>query len=161
MLSNIFEKKCCWYCMFILLLCAITAIFIIYLLQSNSKTDPLGSLSEKPLTYKTIEFANFNIRIQNAFESEEKWPKDPALIANEFTDGPFGKHTILSVNKVDTGYDIVIIYDKITDDSVRGYRFDINIEENGTGLLQLTDARKSWSCWEDRGHQDYSNEPCL
>lgn len=64
------------------------------------------------------------------------------------------------MNKTESGYNAIMIFDNIPDDSIRGYRYDIKIEEN-QDKLQISDAHKRWNCWEGRGHKGYSNEPCV
>ncbi|WP_223671266.1 hypothetical protein [Kangiella shandongensis] len=46
------------------------------------------------------------------------------------------------------------------DDSISSYKYLFTIKNNQSGKLIFTEAQESWSCWPDRGHQDFSTEKC-
>lgn len=46
------------------------------------------------------------------------------------------------------------------DDSISSYRYQLVLRNNEKGQLIFTKAQESWSCWPERGHQDFSAEKC-
>lgn len=69
---------------------------------------------------------------------------------------------ILTARDSDTGnYRAIAIFDAVPDDdSVSGYRYDITVRIGNGGVLEIIEGSESWRCWEDRGHQTFSTEPC-
>jgi hypothetical protein len=57
--------------------------------------------------------------------------------------------------------EITVTLDRLSDDSVRAERYVLSLERQTDGTLRLVSARRSWRCWEGRGHQDFSTELCL
>lgn len=47
------------------------------------------------------------------------------------------------------------------DDSIKSYKYLLTFKRNKEGLWVVTEARESWSCWPERGHQDFSTKSCL
>jgi hypothetical protein len=57
-------------------------------------------------------------------------------------------------------YSVVLVYDNVPDDdSSSGYRYDIKLNANND-KLEIVSMKESWRCWPDRGHRDFSTEPC-
>ena len=46
------------------------------------------------------------------------------------------------------------------DDSIKSYKYLITFKQDRAGLWTATEAKESWACWPDRGHQEFSIEPC-
>lgn len=46
------------------------------------------------------------------------------------------------------------------DDSVSGYKYQFVLEIDDNGFWKVIEAKESWACWPDRGHHDFSIEPC-
>lgn len=46
------------------------------------------------------------------------------------------------------------------DDSVSGYKYRFVLAKDNSGFWKLIEAKESWACWPDRGHRDFSIEPC-
>jgi hypothetical protein len=60
-----------------------------------------------------------------------------------------------------TGHDAVLIIDAGQgDDSIRGYRYTLQLQQQSAGQWQVVRAGKSWRCWPERGHQSYGSTPC-
>jgi len=58
-------------------------------------------------------------------------------------------------------YAATLIFDNVPDDdSVSGYRYDIQLNNHLPGRWELTEVRESWRCWEGRGHRVFSVSPC-
>jgi hypothetical protein len=57
-------------------------------------------------------------------------------------------------------YGVVLVFDDVPDDdSSSGYRYDIKLNESND-KLEIVSMKESWRCWPDRGHRDFSTEPC-
>jgi hypothetical protein len=117
---------------------------------------PVSSQREKP-------FADFNRTAAEAASRGEDWPQDPVLFARRFS----GRHSerIGAWSMEGTGerpsrYRLVVISDGFLDDSVRGERLEMLLVRSAGEYWQVGEARSSVRCWEDRGHQDFSGEPC-
>ena len=68
----------------------------------------------------------------------------------------------ISKNSHQDYYDVVIIYDDVSDDdSVSGYRYDIKIHQTDNDVWEFIEIRQSWRCWEGRGHREFSSLPCV
>lgn len=91
---------------------------------------------------------------------------NPLLIISRLWFEPYARNTVALIDKTkDDSFDIytsVLIFDNIPDDdSLSGYRYDIKLRKDSSGGWQVTEARKSWRCWQDRGHRYFSTEPCV
>ncbi len=78
---------------------------------------------------------------------------------------PLAKDSVMSINKIKADgsyvYAVTLIFDNIPDDdSVSGYRYDIKLRKNLHGIWLITEAKKSWCCWQGRGHSYFSVAPC-
>ncbi|VAW60748.1 hypothetical protein MNBD_GAMMA08-3054 [hydrothermal vent metagenome] len=75
------------------------------------------------------------------------------------------QHSVLSISKTNSEpqgvINVTLILDNIPDDdSVSGYRYDIKIKEVSDLVIEIIQAKKSWRCWEDRGHRNFGVSPC-
>lgn len=60
----------------------------------------------------------------------------------------------------DSIFDGIFIFDRVPgDDSVSGYRYDIQLKANAD-KFEIVKLDESWRCWPDRGHQYFSADPC-
>lgn len=46
------------------------------------------------------------------------------------------------------------------DDSIKSYKYLLTFNRNKEGYWVATEAKESWSCWPERGHQDFSTKSC-
>jgi hypothetical protein len=88
------------------------------------------------------------------------------LIVSKLFSEPYSRNSSISINILDgealTVYIVTLIFDNIPDDdSISGYRYDLKLEKNVNGSLRIIEAKESWRCWLDRGHREFSVEPCL
>ena len=67
----------------------------------------------------------------------------------------------LVVERVDdTTWRVAALQDRVPDDdSVSSTLLRATIRDDGDAFV-LADLKRSWRCWPDRGHQDFSTEPC-
>ncbi len=91
---------------------------------------------------------------------------NPLFIISQIWFEPYSRNTVASIetNKGDSfyAYAVILIFDDIPDDdSVSGYRYDIKLKKDSKGVWQVIEARKSWRCWQDRGHRYFGIEPCV
>ncbi len=56
--------------------------------------------------------------------------------------------------------DVTITGEGLADDSVRGYRYNLQLKKNAKGTWVVVDVEKSWICQPGRGSQVYSQELC-
>lgn len=117
---------------------------------------PVKSQREKP-------FADFNRSAAEAAGRGEDWPQDPVLFARRFSgrhSERLGAWSMEGTGERPSRYRLVVISDGFLDDSVRGERLELLLVRGAGEFWQVAEARSSIRCWEDRGHQDFSAEPC-
>lgn len=85
---------------------------------------------------------------------------NPAAFLGQLWPGYHSQQQLIHSYKLNSGTKATIIFDGIQDDSVRAYRFDIDLNKTSDNMWQLQDIIESWRCWDDRGHQDFSIKPC-
>lgn len=113
-----------------------------------------------------IEVGEYNLKIENAFEANEPWVKMPTQIVARML-GEFSEirsRTIEMTAPTADGADslsVTVIDDGFLDDSVRGEKYQFELERNEQGVWKFTSASKAWRCWQGRGHQDFSTVNCL
>jgi hypothetical protein len=57
--------------------------------------------------------------------------------------------------------DVVVTAAGLLDDSVRASRFDLHLARQSDQSWRLTRARWSQQCQPNRGHQDFTTQPCI
>jgi hypothetical protein len=58
-------------------------------------------------------------------------------------------------------YKAIVILDAVPgDDSVSGWRYDLRLTKTEADKWAVSDLRRSWRCWDGRGHRNFSTEPC-
>lgn len=55
---------------------------------------------------------------------------------------------------------VTITGEGLADDSVRGYRFRLQLQKDAEGNWTVTDVQKSWVCQPGRGSQEYTQALC-
>ena len=102
----------------------------------------------------SIDLTRFNKDLAAAVKANEAWVSDPVSIALWLAEEFEGKEQhIIQVNNVADGPDkarVIILRDGYLDDSIRGERFEINLELSKKGDWMVKDAKKAWRCWEER-----------
>lgn len=77
--------------------------------------------------------------------------------------GAQGNNQLITLSKLpdNSGYAAVLIIDGGQgDDSIRGYRYTLQLQQLPTGKWRVVRAGKSWRCWPERGHSSYGSTPC-
>lgn len=130
-------------------------------------TEPSIKLSTegKVESYEKMNVMDFNKSIAQAFSKNETWTNSPTLVALTFV-GDFDeiKSRIIEIVApfmADNAVTLMITDDGIADDSVRSQKYKIELKKNESDFWEITSAQKTWRCWQDRGHQDYSVKPCI
>lgn len=114
--------------------------------------------------YESVDFAEFNKTVAEAAGKSEAWTMDPVLVALKLA-GPSEGMT-QNIERVygsaeSPAAEVIITNEKLPDDSVMGQRFVIVLGKNDDGSWTVKSAGKAVKCYEGRGHQDYSKEPCM
>jgi hypothetical protein len=118
------------------------------------------------VSYKPIDFTDFNKQIDNASTANEIWTKMPdqviAKIIPQFSEIRSRTIEMVSPSAEDSdSLTVVVTDDGFLDDSIRGEKHKFELKMNAQGVWKVASAGKAWRCWENRGHQDYSTQPCL
>ncbi len=77
--------------------------------------------------------------------------------------GGHANNTTISITKRpdNAGHDAVLIIDGGQgDDSIRGYRYTLQLQQQSGGQWRVVRAGKSWRCWPERGHRSFGSMPC-
>lgn len=132
-------------------------------LQKNKGNSNLLSISVEGS--ELIDHDGFNNRLSQMTNNLNK-ADNLYLILSELWSEPYSQYSVMSINKLkdhglDDVYAATLIFDNIADDdSIMGYRYDVKFKKNLQGIWQITEVKRSWRCWQDRGHSYFSVEPC-
>ena len=96
---------------------------------------------------------------------EEHWEGSAAMSAGEFLrldEREASRTTIAGVASPEGAgpETVVVTLDGLLDDSVRAQRWTLTFVPED-GVYRLTEARWAQRCQPERGHQDFSPEPCI
>lgn len=96
---------------------------------------------------------------------EEHWEGSAAMAAAEFLrlDERTATRTTIDATAGAEGAGpetVVVTLDGLLDDSVRAQRWTLTFEPEGD-VYRLTEAAWAQRCQPERGHQDFTPEPCL
>jgi hypothetical protein len=110
----------------------------------------------------TVPVEAFNEHTQS---TDEPWERDLAALVSVFVDAgatDSARRTFDAVSR-DEGQSATatLVLDALFDDSVRARRYDVEARRRPNGTWELLAARWTQLCRRDRGHQDFSAEPCL
>lgn len=129
--------------------------------ESGSEAENLLSVSRKGNEAMDRDRLNASLAdmTRAANTSEDLQVLLPKLLGNASS-----QNSLVSVSRVNDqrdAYVAVLVFDAIADDdSVSGYRYDLHIDREAQGRWRITEAKRSWRCWKDRGHRYFSIEPC-
>ena len=111
---------------------------------------------------QTMSFSDFNQEIVVGLANNQTWVNSPIEIAMKFL-GADMETRLKTIELEEKGskneVSIAVIDDGYLDDSIRGGIVILQMSKNDQ-LWQIKKASQAWNCWRDRGHQDYSTEPC-
>lgn len=131
--------------------------------HSPSPTKTPDLLSVRVASSQQQDVSEFNQTTARAAAAGESWPQDPILVVRRFAKWGSEQSGIWMMDGAGvrpSRYQIVAIADGLPDDSVRGKRLDVSLERSRESLWLITDAKLSWRCWPERGHESFSSEPC-
>ncbi|MDR2009603.1 MAG: hypothetical protein LBQ22_03895 [Bacteroidales bacterium] len=117
----------------------------------------LSFLQQEPL--KTIDATSFNKEISN--RTDIKTPDELIRlyhIENENSEGT-RKFSIETEVIEENYYKITLIHEGVPDDSVSAVKIIMKAKRNGCKWT-VTEIKKTWKCWKERGHADWGIEPC-
>jgi hypothetical protein len=106
----------------------------------------------------------FNQHLKDEVEAGHTWANNHLLVAQRFNDqykdglGSLGHRW--EIHKRWRGWRVKIFCDRTEDDSVDSLLFTFFISESEEGELSVREADYLWSCYDGRGHINYSSEPC-
>lgn len=114
----------------------------------------------------SIDVSDFNKKIAKASAANEIWVRFPTQVLAKWLPQfeEFGSRNIEMRSEFADATDflkVTVIDDNYADDSVRGEKYMVELAKDGQGVWKIVSAGKSWVCQQNRGHQDYSIEPCL
>ncbi|MEZ5429298.1 MAG: hypothetical protein R2747_23825 [Pyrinomonadaceae bacterium] len=119
------------------------------------------------LYFKFLDINPFNLKIQKASAAKESWVKFPTQVVVQLIPefDQFRTRTIEMKSEfadVAENLTVIVTDDGYADDSVRGERYWFEIKKDSvSGVWIVVSAKRAWVCQQNRGHQDYSTEPCL
>ncbi|WP_041598788.1 hypothetical protein [Hahella chejuensis] len=148
-----FELRAC------AILIASSTVFVGACSLRDSAASDESLLSIPVLSSENIDISGLNKRINNQSESD-------LFAVLSMISGPISEQGAVVVRSNRKGsekeYSVVLINDNIPDDdSVSGYRYHIVLKRNISDKWIVVEMKQSWRCWEDRGHTQFSAEPCV
>jgi hypothetical protein len=115
--------------------------------------------------FESIDLDSLNRRLQQITQASGATESLYVVLAKLWSE-PYSRNSAITIKMIENvefeAYTATLIFDNIPDDdSVSGYRYDIKLKKDLHGILHIIEAKKSWRCWQDRGHYDFSVEPCV
>jgi hypothetical protein len=141
------------------------ALIVPRTLQSSPNFKTEGDVE----SYEQLEVAEFNRVVEKASQNNEAWTKDVMQVALKFApkmhieeEGSPSRIIEIAEADIDTQLGVVVIItdDGFADDSVRGEKHRLELKKGADGAWRLINAGKAWTCWPNRGHQNYSTQLC-
>lgn len=124
-------------------------------------------VKEKPsASYEKLDVGPFNKKLEKAVADKKDWVTMPTqVVANlveQFSETRSRNIEIVSkFADVTDDLTVIVTDDGYADDSVRGVQYKFQIKLNEQGTWKVVSAEKAQRCWEGRGHDDYTAEPCI
>lgn len=113
---------------------------------------------------KPVKFEEHNQRTSQAADRGESWAQSALQVALKLVgDSQECRERRIEIQSTPEAFrdaHIVIIEEGLMDDSVFGIRYELMLRLGKHGWM-VESADKTWKCWPGRGHQYYSDEPCL
>jgi hypothetical protein len=116
----------------------------------------------EPAADGTVAVEDFNAYLADV---DETWEGSATLTAGQFLrldERTVSRTTIAATGSPEGGgpETVVVTLDGLADDSVRAERWTLELEPDGE-TYTLAAARRDLRCQPDRGHQDFTPEPCV
>ncbi len=116
-------------------------------------------------SFENMDIAQYNRTISNAARQNRTWVRSPMQVAVRLA----GDITETRTRTMEFSFPsaeqtnemtLTVTNDGLLDDSVKAERFVFYLKKDSRGVWMVNSAQKSWSCWQNRGHQDFSAVPC-
>lgn len=102
--------------------------------------------------------ADFNALIAERTDITD--PKNLALIYYNYSDAEGVPQITVESKKIKNNkFEVVLIHDRLADDSVRAMKIVMIASRSGERWTVL-EIRKQWKCYEGRGHTDWGTGLC-
>jgi hypothetical protein len=107
------------------------------------------------------DITKYNDQISQWRTNAESWTVDPVLITRElFRFDDLERKTIIEFeNEAVDKVTVTLTQEGLSDDSVDGEKRIIDFEKVN-GLWTIKQIRLGFKCWQNRGHTNYSGQPC-
>jgi len=110
----------------------------------------------EPLSYDAL-----NEEIKIASTIGETWNFDPLEVALHLSGDMNSKvNRDISIVTNNNQVTVTIVDDGYRDDSIRGKKIVIQLQQDENKVWYVTDAIYGFRCQDGRGHQNYTCEPC-
>jgi hypothetical protein len=115
-------------------------------------------------SYEDLDISKFQQLLSKSAEKNEIWTNDPLQISLRFLRLFEGKIQQITRrhNSAESARraEVTVIEEGYLDDAIRGARYEFILEKDVKHRWQLISAKKAWRCWPNRGHDDFSKQPC-
>lgn len=133
--------------------------------KKSAEDKVMQSMASVEIAAQNLSTSTFDKQMEEAKANEADWIKSPILTALKFTGERMDSRNLnIDVKSLTGGESITkvlvtIIQDGFMDDSVSGDVTFLRMAKVA-GTWEIVSAKKAWKCWKNRGHEDYSTEPC-
>lgn len=125
----------------------------------EAQAETPAALLGLPSTSKPYPLEPLREAVGRAALAEERWVTDPMLVAHHLCVSE-ARTQVRSAETTGGRAKVIAINDGLSDDSVRGERYELELLQQPDGSWLPTRARLSWRCWPSRGHASFSAVPC-
>ena len=128
--------------------------------SSELKTEGIVS------SYSDYYVGKFNQNSYQSFLHKQMWTTDMLQVALKIPGTSLNecKSVIIEILKPSAEESetsvILITLDGLMDDSVRAKKYKLNMKRREEGWWEVSQAKQAQSCWPQRGHQEFSGDPC-
>src|SRR5688572_1384552 len=115
-------------------------------------------------SFENVAAEEVNTRIAALDSSREEYA-DPLFVLSRVWSRHRAASQAFTVTRVDSAqhesYHATVIFDALPeDDSISGWRYELVLTKNDASLWTAAQIKRSWRCWEGRGHRSFSTKPC-
>lgn len=99
-----------------------------------------------------LPISSFNERLVVAQAQGEPWTEAPSQIVTAFFQPPVARNSVLTLQAVEGHLDqlrAVLVVDGMSDDSVRGWRYEARLVPAQNNGWTIAEAQASWRCWRN------------
>ena len=108
--------------------------------------------------FKTYDPSKFNAQLQERVDIET--PEELITVYYNYPESEGVPNLEISSKELRTNhYEIMLIHDKLQDDSQRAIKIVMQANKNGEHWV-VDEIKKNWKCWDGRGHINWGIEFC-